>query len=101
MDLDRRRITGPRPRPVGARRSAHAMPVLCGDPRGRPSARDLQPRMMRVMPMADTSKDLWRVLLVSGETTMTLDALDEAFNAGRIDATTLVLEPGAVFWTRL
>jgi hypothetical protein len=43
----------------------------------------------------------WRVLLTTGETSMTLDELDEAFNCGRIDASTLVLEPGAVFWAKL
>lgn len=46
--------------------------------------------------------DLWRVQLASGEVrAMTIDALDDAFQAGTIDEATPVLPPGAVAWTRL
>jgi hypothetical protein len=48
------------------------------------------------------TKDRWVVMVPSGDTrAVTLDELDEEFNAGRIDGTTLVLAPGAVFWTPL
>jgi hypothetical protein len=48
------------------------------------------------------TKDRWVVMLASGDTrAVTLDELDDEFNAGRIDGKTLVLAPGAVFWTPL
>lgn len=51
---------------------------------------------------ADTSNDLWRVQLGTGEIrAMSLDALDEAFQAGIIDEGTPVLAPGATSWTKL
>ena len=50
----------------------------------------------------DTSDDLWRVMLPSGESQCgTLDQLDEAFHAGVITADTLVLGPGETEWARL
>ncbi|MDB4943596.1 MAG: hypothetical protein JWP97_3130 [Labilithrix sp.] len=46
--------------------------------------------------------DLWRVQLAGGEIrTMTLDALDEAFQAGTIDESTRVMAPGAHAWSKL
>jgi hypothetical protein len=53
--------------------------------------------------MSTTHHDeLWRVQLASGEMRiMTLDALDEAFQAGTIDASTKVLAPGADTWSAL
>ena len=46
--------------------------------------------------------DLWRVQLASGEMrVMTLDGLDEAFQAGAIDGDTKVLAPGAMSWAKL
>lgn len=49
-----------------------------------------------------TNDELWRVQLASGEMRiMTIDALDEAFQAGMIDASTKVLAPGADTWAAL
>lgn len=46
--------------------------------------------------------ELWRVQLATGEVrTMTLDGLDEAFQAGAIDESTRVLAPGATGWAKL
>jgi hypothetical protein len=46
--------------------------------------------------------EIWRVQLATGELRlMTLDALDEAFNAGVVDAQTPVLAPGSMTWDRL
>jgi hypothetical protein len=46
--------------------------------------------------------DLWRVQLATGEVrVMSLDALDDAFQAGSITGNTPVLPPGATAWTRL
>lgn len=46
--------------------------------------------------------DNWRVQLGTGELRiMTLDALDEAFQAGIIDESTPVLAPGSTRWTKL
>lgn len=46
--------------------------------------------------------DLWRVQLATGEVrAMSLDALDDAFQAGTISESTPVLPPGATAWTRL
>lgn len=46
--------------------------------------------------------DLWRVQLGTGELrVMTLDALDDAFQAGTIDEHTPVLAPGSTVWTKL
>jgi hypothetical protein len=45
--------------------------------------------------------DLWRVRLATGEQPMSLDDLDLAFEAGRIDADTLVCPPGAFAFSRL
>jgi hypothetical protein len=54
------------------------------------------------MDTTDTGIDLWRVQLGSGEIrAMSLDALDDAFQAGTIDEGTPVLPPGAVTWTKL
>ena len=50
----------------------------------------------------DAGIDLWRVQLGNGEIrAMSLDALDDAFQAGTIDEGTPVLAPGAVTWTKL
>lgn len=50
----------------------------------------------------DSGLDLWRVQLSTGEIrAMSLDALDEAFQAGTIDESTPVLPPGAMGWTKL
>ena len=52
--------------------------------------------------MNETENDLWRVKLADGDMqAMTLDALDDAFQAGTIDENTLVLAPGATGWTKL
>lgn len=49
-----------------------------------------------------TNEELWRVQLGTGEVrVMTLDVLDEAFDAGMIHGSTLVLAPGATSWARL
>lgn len=49
-----------------------------------------------------TNEELWRVQLGTGELrVMTLDALDEAFDAGIIHGGTQVLAPGATAWARL
>ncbi len=46
--------------------------------------------------------DLWRVQLMTGEVrVMSVDALDDAFQAGVITESTPVLPPGATAWTRL
>lgn len=46
--------------------------------------------------------DLWRVQLPTGSIrTMTLDQLDEEFQAGSITESTPVLPPGAAAWTKL
>jgi hypothetical protein len=46
--------------------------------------------------------DLWRVQLATGEVrVMSLDALDDAFQAGTITESSPVLPPGATVWTRL
>lgn len=46
--------------------------------------------------------EVWQVQLRTGEVRrMSLDALDEAFEAGIIDAQTPVLAPGAIAWQRL
>ncbi len=46
--------------------------------------------------------DLWRVQLSTGEIrAMSLDALDDAFQAGTIDEGTPVLAPGAASWSTL
>ena len=52
-------------------------------------------------PDLSASDDVWRVKLPSGEVVMTLDQLDVAFDAGRIDATTLVCPPGLPAFSRL
>ena len=50
----------------------------------------------------DAGIDLWRVQLGSGEVrVMSLDALDDAFQAGTIDENTPVLAPGAASWSKL
>ncbi len=56
----------------------------------------------RSLPTTSAHDDLWRVQLATGEVrAMTLDALDEAFQAGKIDAATKVLAPGETTWARL
>lgn len=46
--------------------------------------------------------DIWHVRLASGETRpLSLEELDEAFNAGVIDAKTPVLKAGALQWSTL
>lgn len=47
------------------------------------------------------SNELWRVRLASGEQSGTLDQLDAAFEAGHINAATMVCPPGAVVFVRL
>lgn len=50
----------------------------------------------------NTNDALWRVQLATGEVrTMTLDALDRAFDEGHIDARVFVLAPGSTSWTTL
>jgi len=50
----------------------------------------------------DAGIDLWRVQLGSGDIrVMSIDALDDAFQAGTIDASTPVLAPGAAVWSKL
>ncbi len=52
--------------------------------------------------MSEARTDLWHVQLASGNLeVMTLDQLDEAFNADRIDENTMVLQGGALKWSRL
>src|SRR5947209_548652 len=46
--------------------------------------------------------EMWRVQLSTGELrAMSLDALDDAFQAGVITENTPVLPPGATAWTKL
>ena len=52
-------------------------------------------------PDLGASNELWRVMLASGEHAMTLDALDAAFEDGRIDAATPVCSPGSFTFIRL
>ncbi len=50
----------------------------------------------------DAGIDLWRVQLGSGEVrVMSVDALDDAFQAGTIDENTPVLAPGTATWSKL
>jgi hypothetical protein len=50
----------------------------------------------------NNAMDFWRVQLASGEVrTLSLDALDDAFQAGVISEDTPVLPPGATAWTKL
>lgn len=52
--------------------------------------------------MSEARTDLWHVQLASGDLeVMTLDQLDEAFNGDRIDENTMVLQGGALKWSRL
>ena len=59
------------------------------------------------MMLRDTCPDLgtsdhpWRVRFATGELTMTLDELDVAFEAGRIDVDTMVCAPGSSTFARL
>ncbi len=49
-----------------------------------------------------SDQDLWQVKLSEGcVVDMTLDEVDTAFNAGRIQASTLVMPPGDMRWTTL
>jgi hypothetical protein len=49
-----------------------------------------------------TNDELWSIALPSGEIRKgTLDQLDDAFNAGLVNESSLVLAPGATEWTRL
>lgn len=49
-----------------------------------------------------TQVELWQVQLPNGEVhPATLDQLDAAFERGMVDATTMVLGPGAKAWARL
>jgi hypothetical protein len=58
----------------------------------------IRPTEKRFMPDAD----LWYVMLADGDVhRVTLDQLDEAFQAGHIDQETLVLAEGARQWTQL
>src|SRR4051812_41657201 len=61
------------------------------------------PRMEAAMiESTESTTELWRVQLMTGEVrTMTLDALDEAFQSGLIMESTPVLPPGATAWTKL
>src|SRR5688572_19715716 len=55
---------------------------------------------MREARMSD--QELWQVKLSEGcVIDMTLDEIDTAFNAGRIQASTLVMPPGDMRWTTL
>jgi hypothetical protein len=52
--------------------------------------------------MSEARTDLWHVQLASGDLeVMTLDQLDDAFNSDRIDENTMVLQGGALKWSRL
>jgi len=54
------------------------------------------------LPSTEPGIDLWRVQLATGEVrAMSLDALDDAFQAGTINEATPVLPPGATAWTKL
>lgn len=49
-----------------------------------------------------TDAEIWRVQLPTGELrAFSLDALDEAFNAGLINDSTMVLAPGSTSWAPL
>jgi len=52
-------------------------------------------------PDLSTSDHPWRVRFATGELTMTLDELDVAFEAGRIDVDTMVCAPGSSTFARL
>jgi hypothetical protein len=52
--------------------------------------------------MSEARTDLWHVQLASGDLeVMTLDQLDDAFNSDRIGENTMVLQGGALKWSRL
>ncbi len=52
--------------------------------------------------MNSSSEDLWYVKLADGDVhRVTLDQLDEAFQAGHIDAETMVLASGSSNWSKL
>lgn len=52
--------------------------------------------------MMTGADELWQVRLSNGATVaMTVDELDAAFHAGRVDARTAVLPPGELAWTTL
>ncbi|MEO7110407.1 MAG: hypothetical protein ABI183_08230 [Polyangiaceae bacterium] len=52
--------------------------------------------------MSEARTDLWHVQLASGDLeVMTLDQLDDAFNSDRIDENVMVLQGGALKWSRL
>jgi hypothetical protein len=48
-----------------------------------------------------SANEVWRVIVASGEHAMTLEALDEAFEAGHVDASTMVCAPGSYEFVRL
>jgi len=52
-------------------------------------------------PELGSSDDEWRVRFATGELTMSLDELDVAFEAGRIDVDTMVCAPGSFAFARL
>lgn len=75
-----------------------------GDPEVRTPARTLHGflSMLRdTCPELGSSDDEWRVRFATGELTMTLDELDVAFEAGRIDVDTMVCAPGGFTFARL
>ena len=52
--------------------------------------------------MTEARSDLWHVQMASGDVLiMNLDELDDAFNSGRIDESTMVLQGGSLKWARL
>ena len=52
--------------------------------------------------MIEGRSDLWHVQLASGDLEiLTLDQLDDAFQNGRIDERTMVLQGGGLTWSRL
>ena len=58
--------------------------------------------MSESLESTDAGIDLWRVQLGNGEIrAMSLDALDDAFQAGTIDEGTPVLAPGSTSWAKL
>jgi hypothetical protein len=60
------------------------------------------PERRRIRRMDSSSGDFWYVKLTDGDVhRVTLDQLDEAFQAGHIDGETMVLASGASQWERL
>src|ERR1700753_51530 len=76
------------------------------EPSSRANAEGLchpkSPERRRIRRMDSSSGELWYVKLADGDVhRVTLDQLDEAFQAGHIDGDTIVLDAGRAHWKKL